>query len=97
MDKIFGDPDRRRYSPYSGCRWVFVVVDVGRDGDGGVGGGGVDSLNLNGRRHILLISVIRFYNESPSSTMGYCLIKNLAKENSVGKNFSEGKKSAVYS
>ncbi|KAL4569388.1 hypothetical protein LXL04_025024 [Taraxacum kok-saghyz] len=32
-----------------------------------------------------------------SSTMGYCLIKNFAKENPVGKNFSEGKKSAVYS
>ncbi|KAL4575995.1 hypothetical protein LXL04_012083 [Taraxacum kok-saghyz] len=32
-----------------------------------------------------------------SSTMEYCLIKNLAKENPVGKNFSEGKKSAVYS
>ena len=29
--------------------------------------------------------------------MEYCLIKNLAKENPVGKNFSEGKKSAVYS
>ncbi|KAL4577930.1 hypothetical protein LXL04_014045 [Taraxacum kok-saghyz] len=32
-----------------------------------------------------------------SSTMEYCLIKNLAKENPVGKNSSEGKKSAVYS
>ena len=32
-----------------------------------------------------------------SSTMKYCLIKNLAKENPVGKNSSEGKKSAVYS
>ena len=32
-----------------------------------------------------------------SSTMEYCLIKNIAKENSVGKNSSEGKKSAVYS
>ncbi|KAL4583582.1 hypothetical protein LXL04_008160 [Taraxacum kok-saghyz] len=32
-----------------------------------------------------------------SSTMEYCLIKNFAKENPVGKNSSEGKKSAVYS
>ncbi|KAL4562384.1 hypothetical protein LXL04_034586 [Taraxacum kok-saghyz] len=32
-----------------------------------------------------------------SSTMEYCPIKNLAKENPVGKNSSEGKKSAVYS
>ena len=32
-----------------------------------------------------------------SSTMEYCLIKNLAKENPVGKNSSEGKKSAMYS
>ncbi|KAL4577932.1 hypothetical protein LXL04_014047 [Taraxacum kok-saghyz] len=36
-------------------------------------------------------------NVDKSSTMEYCLIKNLAKENPVGKNSSEGKKSAVYS
>ncbi|KAL4578978.1 hypothetical protein LXL04_015113 [Taraxacum kok-saghyz] len=37
------------------------------------------------------------FNSGHSSTMEYCLIKNLAKENPVGKNSSEGKKSAVYS
>lgn len=55
MHKIFRDPDRRRYSPYGGRRRLFMVVDGGRGGDGRVvGGGGVDSLNLNRRRHILV-------------------------------------------
>ncbi|KAL4556159.1 hypothetical protein LXL04_038802 [Taraxacum kok-saghyz] len=51
---------------------------------------GVVSTNL---QHSPLDDII----SDQSLTMEYCLIKNLAKENPVGKNSSEGKKSAVYS
>ena len=47
--------------------------------------------------HLLQHSPLDDIISDQNTTMGYCLIKNLAKENPVGKNSSEGKKSAVYS
>ncbi|KAL4579340.1 hypothetical protein LXL04_015482 [Taraxacum kok-saghyz] len=50
--------------------------------------GGIQTVYSTYLQHSPLDDII----SDQSLTMEYCLIKNLAKENPVGKNFSEGKK-----